>query len=369
MPTNNRFRELTHPCIPNDPTSSYNRFLQCANAEILKHGLTKEDGGLGDDFTSLCQAHESLGKISHDPGLILSINAHIWGALFPVLRYGSKDQKAELLPGLLSGSTLSGHAITEPEAGSDIQALKTTAIANNQNFDINGRKRFITNTPIADCLIVYAQLDNHLSAFIVHSNDPGVTFTGSPTVDGCCTATMGDVILNNCSIPKSRLLGRSGAGSMMLQSALELERAFVFAGIAGVMHWQLETVIKFSRERTVGNIPLGRNQAISHRIAEMKMRLDTARLWVYECAGLKDANKRITLASAETKLFASEAFLKSSLDAAHIMGATGLMEETGMSRLVQDAMAGRLFSGSSEIQKNMIAALLGTGEGFKVLGQ
>jgi alkylation response protein AidB-like acyl-CoA dehydrogenase len=131
------------------------------------------------------------------------------------------------------------------------------------------------------------------------------------------------------------------------------------------MDWQLETVIKFSRERRVNGIHLGKNQAISHKIAEMKLRLDTIRLWVNECARQKGGNKRITLTSAQTKLFAAEAFLQSSLDAVHILGSNGLTEASPMADLVNDALASRLFSGSSEIQKNIIAALLGTGEGYR----
>ena len=146
---------------------------------------------------------------------------------------------------------------------------------------------------------------------------------------------------------------------------MELERAFIFAGIIGIMQWQLEQVIHHSRQRQVNGTHLGANQAISHKIADMKCRLESCLLWVNECARLKDSGKRISLASAQTKLFASEAFLQSSLDATHIMGAKGLIVENKMTTLVQDAMASRLFSGSSEIQKNIIAALLGTGTGFK----
>jgi alkylation response protein AidB-like acyl-CoA dehydrogenase len=110
---------------------------------------------------------------------------------------------------------------------------------------------------------------------------------------------------------------------------------------------------------------LGKNQAISHKIADMKLRLDTIRLWVNQCAHLKDQKKRITLASAQTKLFASEAFLQSSLDAVHILGSSGLIDNNPIKQLVDDALASRLFSGSSEIQKNIIAGIMGTGEGYK----
>jgi len=291
-------------------------------------------------------------------------NAHLWGSVFPLLNYGSEKQQQAWLPGLVNGNTVGGHAITEPHAGSDLNALTTHAVAVADGFILNGHKRYITNTPIADLLVIYARLDNQLAAFLILKNDQGARFSDGPIVSGCETAPMGDVILENCLIPADRLLGKTGMGNSIIQHALELERAFIFAGIGGIMQWQLNEVIRYSRERKINSLPLGKNQAISHKIAEMKLRLDTIQLWLNECARLKDANKRITLASAQTKLFASEAFLQSSLDAVQILGAYGLLSDSIMPTLVNDAMASRLFSGSSEIQKNIIAALSGTGEGY-----
>lgn len=348
-----------------DSQTSRHRFVQCIRAGLLKHAVPAESGGLGDGFADLIASHEKLGRDSVDSGLILSINAHLWGALFPVLLHGADEQRTNWLPGLLCGQLLGGHAITEPHAGSDIEALQTIAEKNGDNFILNGCKRYITNTPIADLLIVYARLENRLSAFIVHKDDPGVCFTDHPSVTGCPSAPMGDVTLENCTLPASRQLGRTGAGGLMIQQALELERAFIFAGFAGIMDWQLREVIHYSRERISNKSHLGRHQAISHKIADMKLRLDTVRLWVGECARLRDNGKRISMVSAQTKLFAGEAFLQSSLDAVQILGAGGMLEGSLMAQLVNDAMASRLFSGSSEIQKNIIAALLGTGSGFK----
>ena len=159
-------------------------------------------------------------------------------------------------------------------------------------------------------------------------------------------------------IPHSRQLGKTGAGNMMIQQALELERAFIFAGICGVMDWQLDSVIKFSRERKVNGTHLGKNQAISHKIADMKLRLDTIRLWVNECARLKDNNKRITLASAQTKLFAAEAFLQSSLDAVHILGSSALIDrqphgQTGQRRSRQPPVF-RLFGNSEKHHRRLV---------------
>lgn len=335
------------------------RLKQCGEAGLFRHAVAEEFGGLGDDFNSLCNDHELLGKQTRDPGLVLAANAHIWGAIFPLLRFGSDKQKSSLLPGLVSGELIGGHAITEPQAGSDTQAMQACAVATADGFELNGCKRYITNTPIADLLVVYAKYEGVISAFLVRHDDPGVTFSDGPTVQGCATATMGDIILSDCRIPADRLLGKAGMGSIMIHLALELERAFIFSGIAGVMQWQLDEAISFARTRQVKGAPLSDCQAISHRIAEMKLRLETVRLWVGKCADHCDRKKRIAVESAATKWYASEAFLSSSLDTVQIFGTRGLEGEHAM--LVQDAMAGRLFSGSTEIQKNIIASMLGMG--------
>jgi len=358
---------MTYTLLPaiGDMNAAKQRLQFCAQQNFLKNAVSIENGGLGNGFQELIHAHVKLGKHSQDTGLILSLNAHIWGSIFPLILYGTEQQKQTWLPTLLTGDMIAGHAITEPQAGSDITLLSTQAVQTEQGFLLNGHKRFITNTPIADALLIYAQLNGKLSAFLVKKEDKGANFTDTFSVTGCNTATMGDILLTDCFIPLDRQLGKTGAANMMIQNALELERAFIFAGIIGIMQWQLEQVIQYSRKRLVNGKHLGANQAISHKIAEMKCRIDTSLLWVTECARLKDSGKRISLASAQTKLIASEAFLQSSLDAAHILGANGLLAENKMSTLIQDAMASRLFSGSSEIQKNIIAALIGTGEGFK----
>ncbi len=348
-----------------DMQASKQRLIYCAEQGLFKHAISAKIGGYEDNFSDLVSAHQAMGKSSLDNGLILSINAHLWGSVFPLINYGTTKQQQFYLEKLISGQLIGGHAITEPQAGSDLNALEMTAEITNKGIVLNGHKRFITNTPIADLLIIYARLDHKLSAFIVHTTDKGANFKNCPEVSGCKTATMGDVVLKNCLIPFDRQLGKTGAGNMMIQQALELERAFIFAGISGVMEWQLKQVIQFSRQRRVNGNHLGKNQAISHTIAEMKVRIDTIRLWVNECARLKNNNKRITLASAQTKLFSAEAFLQSSLDAVQIMGSHSLIKNSAIAELVSDALASRLFSGSSEIQKNIIAALLGTGEGYK----
>ncbi|WP_286292448.1 acyl-CoA dehydrogenase family protein [Methylomarinovum tepidoasis] len=332
---------------------------------LFRHAVPESWGGLEDGFSGLLQAHIRLGREYRDPGLVLAAGAHLWGALFPLLRHGDDAQRNRWLPRLVSGQWLGGHAITEPQGGSDPATMTAQAIRCGEGFRLEGEKRYITNVPAADLLIVYARLDEVVSAFVVLKDDPGVHYRQDHTVAACRSAPMGEVVLEGCRLPAGRLLGRPGAGLALIQQALEWERAFIFAGIAGVMEWQLERVIAFSRERCSGDSHLGRHQAIAHRIADMRTRLDTVHLWLRECARLADAGQRLTLASAQTKLVASQAFLESTLDALHILGARGLEEAGGMSAWLNDAAAGRLFSGSDEALKNLIAALLGTGEGYR----
>ncbi len=346
----------------NPDTDPRQRFRRWGASGLLGHAVPATYHGNDDDFRHLAAAHEDFGRAMLDTGLVLALNAHIWGSLFPILTHGSDEQRRTWLPGLVRGELIAGHAITEPQAGSDLQGLETRAVVVEGGYRLHGHKRWITNTPDADMLVVYARLEDGLSTFLVRRDDPGTAFLDGPTVDACHSAGMGDLRLEDCRIPGERLLGAPGNGQLMVQQALELERAFIFAGICGILEAQLQSVIRFSRRRRIGNRPLARNQAIAHRIADMRTRLDTLRLWVRHCAELRDAGKPITLASSQTKLLGAEGFLQSSLDAVQIMGTAGLETGRVLQRQVCDAMASRLFSGSSEVQRNIIAAMLGVGE-------
>lgn len=335
----------------------------CGDAGLLKHGFSKENGGYGDGFESLCQVHELIGEHTLDTGLNLSLNAHIWGGIFSLMHFGSDEQKQAWLPALLEGKAISGHAITEPDVGSDVKSMSTQVKVSDNGFMIKGHKRYISNAPIADYLIVYAKDNEHISAFIIKKTDKGVTFTNSPQVEGFKKAPIGDVILDDCFIPTDRLLGRIGTGMVMIQSALAYERAFLFAGLLGIMKYQLNKVINYTRNRKIKGQPLAKSQSISHKIADMAIRLETTKLWVYHCAKLADQNKKITFPSSCSKIYASESFLQSSLDTIQIMGARGLEPFQELSQFVIDAAAGRLLSGSTEIQKNIVSSLLGVGDG------
>ena len=354
------------PALPQtiDDSIRRKRLQQCGNNGLFRHALPETIGGANDEFQGLIESHIRLGNSTHDPGLILACNAHLWGTIFPIWKHANAEQINHWLPKLIAGTMVGGHAITEAHSGSDPSTMRSEAIANQDGYLLNAEKCYITNAPIADLLIVYVLLNQQPTGFIVCKHDQGFQ-AQAIQMQACRGASMGTVILDNCQLDASRMLGKPGMGLRLIQQALELERAYIFAGIAGVMNWQLDTIIDYSRKRQSGAAHLGKHQAISHQIAMMKLRLDTIQLWLQRCATLNTMQQRIGMVAAQTKLYASEAFLQSSLDAVHILGAFGLEPNSEMAELVSDAMAGRLFSGSSEIQKNIIAGLLGTGDGFK----
>lgn len=353
------YRQLEQISNPDPNMQSQQRFRACAQAGILRHAIPKEFGGFGDGFVELCDVYTQLCHATLDPGLLLSLHAHLWGSIFPLIIYGNCEQQQRLLPKLLSGEIIAGHAITEVHAGSDLAGLTTTAVESADYYLLTGHKRYITNTPIADAMLVYANLGEQRSAFWVEAQAKNAIFSNQPCVTGFAGSPMGDVILADCPVERANLIGNIGSGTQMIQSALELERAFLFSGILGLMQWQLEDIIKFVKSRQIAGKALACKQVTAHKVADLKIRLDNVKLWLQNCAHLKDQKRRINLVSAQTKLVASEAFLQSCLDHVQILGAKGLETGCVSQQWVQDAMAGKILSGTSEVQKNIIAAFLG----------
>jgi alkylation response protein AidB-like acyl-CoA dehydrogenase len=342
------------------PTSRMDQKLKLAGSGgVFKHTIEQKYGGLGNQFKDLVSNLKSLGQSSLDTSLILSVNAHLWGSVFPIYYFGTSEQKDKYLKALINGELIGGHAITETQAGSNILLMETTACNYGGHLIINGSKKYITNAPIADIIIIYVRMEEGFSAVIIEKQDKGVTFHNSYVVTGFPNAPIGEIIFDNCKVPSNRVLGQVGSGQMLIQKALELERAFIFAGILGIMQWQLDTVLMYSKKRKINtNSSLYDMQAINHKIAEISMKLSTVELWLNKCAELKDKNLRITIESAYTKLFASEVFLQSSIEIAHILGAFGLEADQPFSQFVLDGLAGTILSGSSEVQKNIISSLL-----------
>lgn len=337
---------------------------KCAEFGIPGITMPEEYGGLGLDTMTAVATMEGLGYACQDSGLIFSLNSHIWTCESPLNRFGSEEQKRRYLPGLISGDLKGGHAMTEPDAGSDAFSMRCRAQKKGSRYILNGSKTFITNAPIADLLLVFAVTSKEkgfagISAFIVEKGFPGFSVGSALSMMGLKTCPLGEVFLQECEVPEENRLGQEGAGAAIFNSEMEWERSCLFAAHLGAMESILEACVAYARERQQFGRPIGKCQSVSHKIADMKVRIELCRLILYKVAGLKGQGKRAPLESAMAKLFISESYVQNCTDALQIHGAYGYCAEYDFERNLRDAIAGKIYSGTSEIQRNIIATFLG----------
>lgn len=339
-------------------------WLKCADFGLLGISVPEQYGGCRSDTMTALLAVEGLGYGCRDNGLTFGINAHVWTAQLPIDLFGSEDQKQRYLPKMCRGEIIGADAFTEPEAGSDVFSLKTRAEKKDGGYVLNGTKRFITFAPVADVIMVFAVTDPSqgkwgISVFLVDKETPGLRVSSAWEKMGLRSVPMSDVILEDCFVPEKSRLGPEGCGIAISQSSLEWERCFILASQLGTMERQLEQSIEYARDRRQFNQPIGKFQSVSNRIADMKLRLESARLLLYKVAWLKEQDRPAMLEAALLKLHLSESFIESSMDAIRIHGGYGYMSEYEIERDLRDAVGGVLYGGTSDIQRNIIAQLLG----------
>jgi alkylation response protein AidB-like acyl-CoA dehydrogenase len=335
---------------------------KCADFGLLGLPVPEQYGGLAMDALSCALAVEALGYGCRDQGLVFAMNSHLWTCVKPILGFGSDAQRQKYLPALVRGELVGGHAMTEPGAGSDAFSMRCRARKVGDRYVLSGTKTFITNAPIADLLLVFAVTDpdrgfGGVSAFIVEKGLPGFSIGRPLELLGLKTCPVGEVILEDCEVPEANRLGREGAGSAIFNSEMEWERGCVFAAHLGSMQRVLETCVRYASERHQFGRPIGSNQAVSHRIADMAMRIELSRLILYKVAWMKGQGMRAPKESAIAKLFVSESYVQNSLDALQLHGAYGYSSEYDLERHVRDSLGGRIYSGTSEVQRNIIASL------------
>src|SRR5581483_10439787 len=358
--------ELNDDVIQRDRSAQFDAqaFKKCAEFGIQGLPIPTEYGGSAADPMTVVVAMEALGYACRDNGLLFSINAQMWSFELPLLEFGSEEQKRKYLPPLCRGDMVAVHAMTEPESGSDAFSLRTQVQRKGDRYLLNGTKMFITNAPIADAILVFATSDRQkgpaaISAFIVEKGTPGLVTTHHLDKMGLRTSPMAEVVLQDCEIPLENLVGAEGAGSAIFTSSMAWERGAILASYLGTMQHQIETCVKYARERKQFGRPIGRFQAVAHRIANMKVRLEAARSLVYRIAWLKQQGKSAVLDAAIAKVFVSENLIQSCLDAVQIHGGYGYMADFGIERDLRDSISSTIYSGTSEIQRNIIAAMLG----------
>jgi alkylation response protein AidB-like acyl-CoA dehydrogenase len=326
--------------------------------------IPEEYGGLGLGCLDTALSLEAFGYGCPDAGLVFACCAHLLACAMPIVEMGSDEQKRRHLPALASGSSIAANAITEEAAGSDVYALQTIAAREDDVYQINGVKSYVTNGPVADLLIVYAVTNPKHgywgnSVFLVDAKSPGVT-VGKPFVKiGLTSSQTSTVYFDKCEVPAEDLLAREGQGSTVFERSMRWERACLFASWLGLMQRQLELCVDYASSRSQFGKTIGTNQGISFRIADMKLRLESARLLLYKACWQLDAGQSSAADIALSKLAVSEGAIQSSLDAIQIHGGFGVMREGGIETMLRDMVPGTIYSGTSEMQRQIIAKELG----------
>lgn len=358
--------ELNDEIIARDKEAVFSRELwdKCAAFGIHGFPFPEKYGGSDADILSTMLLMEGLGYGCKDSGLLFGINGQMWTVQMPICRFGSDVQKEKYLPGLCNGQLIGAHGITEPESGSDAFSLQTTAKLDGDHYVLNGTKTFSSNAPVADVFIIYASINPGMgflgiTAFIVEKYFPGFKVGKDISKMGLKTSPMAELIFEDCRIPVGNRLGKEGNGVAIFDYAIEWERSCILASLLGAMERQLETCIKYANERQQFKKPIGKFQSIANKIVDMKVRLETSRLILYKVGWMKKESGKATMDAAIAKLYLSEAWVKSCLDAVQIHGGYGYTTEFELERDLRDSVASTLYSGTSEIQRNIIARQLG----------
>ena len=352
-----------------DDTAGFDRdaWQRCAEQGLTGLAVPKAYGGGGHDAVSTALALEAFGRGCGDSGLVFSVAAHLLAGAVPLALCGSEAQKERYLPGLCDGRSLAALAMTEARSGSDAYALASRATVHGDGYRLDGHKTWITNGPVADVLIVGAVSEDNtttkgpatVSAFLVDADAPGVERSPAFDLLGLRSAAVGEIHLDGVEVPGEALLGRRGGGAAVFQTAMDWERTCLFAAHVGAVERLLSRTVRFVKGRRSGDATLASRQAVSHQLADLKVQLEAARLLVYRAAWQLDRGRSATQDAAIAKLFTSETLLHGAVTALRLHGGEGLRRGGELERAYRDAVAATLYSGTSEIQRNLIAAFLG----------
>jgi alkylation response protein AidB-like acyl-CoA dehydrogenase len=359
-------RELNDDLITRDRSGEFSRtaWQKCADIGIQGLFLPEEHGGSGADPLTTVYALEGLGLGCRDNGLLFALNAHMWACEVPVWRFGSDEQRRRYLPRLADGTWIGAHAMSEPGSGSDAYALETRAARDGDSYILNGVKTFSSNAPVADVFVLFATVDKAqgylgVTAFLIDRDTPGLTVGPHAEKMGLRTSPMGDVILEDCRVPANCVLGGEGQGAKVFNCVMEWERTCILASALGTQQRQIDQCVEYAKQRRQFRRPIGQFQAVAHRIADMQVRLQAARLLLYKAAWHLGRGEPAVTAAATAKLFTSHASIQSALDAIQVHGGYGYMTELEFERGLRDAVGSTLYSGTSEIQHVLIANSLG----------
>ncbi|MCF7907762.1 MAG: acyl-CoA dehydrogenase family protein [Candidatus Omnitrophica bacterium] len=330
-----------------------------AQSDLFSLCIPEAYGGMGSGLAELCIATEEISRV--DGGVATSYAASFLG-MFPILLHGTEDQKKKYLPDIASGKHLTAFGLTEPEAGSDAAAVKTTAKKDGDYYILNGTKHFITNAGDAQVYTVVAVTNKSrgprgVSAFIVEKGAEGFTFGKKEEKLGIRASSTGELVFNDVKVPQENLLGgREGLGFIATMRTFDQSRPGVAAQAVGIAQGALELATKYAHERIQFGKPISSFQGIQWMLADMATKIEAARSLVYACASMVDrGSKDVGVASAAAKMFASDVAMEVTTNAVQIYGGYGYMRDYPIEKFMRDAKITQIYEGTNQIQRNIIA--------------
>ncbi|MDD2679621.1 MAG: acyl-CoA dehydrogenase family protein [Candidatus Omnitrophica bacterium] len=332
-----------------------------AESDLFRLFIPEEYGGMCVNIMNLCLATEELSRACG--GIAVCYAASALGT-FPIVLFGNEEQKKKYLPDLASGKKVAAFAITEPEAGSDASAIKTTARKEGDYYILNGLKHFITNGGDAETYSVIAMTDKSrgargASAFIVEKGTPGFTFGKKEDKFGIRASSTRELIFTDCKIPAKNLLSREGMGFIVTMKTFDMSRPGVAAQALGIAQGALELAVKYAKERQQFGKSISSFQGIQWMLADMATEVEAARALVYSCARAIDAGvKDVSKESAMAKMYTSDVAMKVTVDALQIFGGYGYMKDYPIEKYVRDAKITQIYEGTNQVQRNIIALQL-----------
>jgi butyryl-CoA dehydrogenase len=318
-----------------------------------------EYGGAGLDHISHALVTEEIGKACSSVRTTISVQISL--VELSLARWGTEEQKRRYLPAMCSGKLIGCFGLTEPNAGSDPSGMETTAVADGDQWRLNGRKVWISNGGVAGLSIVFAQTDKSkghrgIGAFLVERDAPGFSSRDMHGKLGLRSSNTGELILEDCRIPKDRMLGKVGDGFKVAMSALDNGRYSVAAGCVGICQGCVDASVRYAKDRKQFGRAIGSFQLVQDLIARMIVDTEAARLLVFRAGHLKNQGVRCTREVSIAKYFASEAAVRCALDAIQVHGSYGYSNEYPVERYLRDAKVATIYEGTSQIQKLLIAS-------------
>ncbi|OXM58508.1 acyl-CoA dehydrogenase [Amycolatopsis thailandensis] len=364
------FRKALLTAFPGSPTSDRSGFSREDWARLGELGLLgtsvpAELGGGGQTARATAELLTVAGESCHDTGLLFAAAAHSFACTMPLARFRSNGVHDRWLKAMCLGEAIAGCGMTEADAGSDTARLTTTATPVAGGYVLNGTKTWVGNGPAADVYLVYATTDpeaGHLgtTAFLVERTDPGVRPGSAHDKAGLRSCPVSPVHLTDCLVPDDRVLGAVGAGSAVFAYSMLWERSCLFAIYVGLHQRLLGLCVDHARRRRQFGQPIGRFQAVADRIVGMKQRLENGRLLLHRaCVAVDEEADDAAGLAAEAKLAISEGVVASALEAVNLFGGAGYLRGEPVELILRDSLAATVFSGTSDIQRRLIARELG----------